>query len=348
MQTLLITGANGFVGSNLYDLLSDDFRLIGLDIGSHGRYRPENFYGWNELDKIPPVDAIIHLAGKAHDTANTSAEQEYFDINLGLTQKIFDYFLQSGAQKFIFFSSVKAVADTVPGEMLTEDAEPKPLTAYGKSKLAAERYILEEEKRGRGEENDSEALRPKPYALSSKQVYILRPVMIHGPGNKGNLNLLYKVVKKGIPWPLGAFDNRRSFASIGNVAFTVRRILENDIAPGTYNLADDDPVSTNDLIRLISSIITPQAPSPKPYALRPQLYALRLKPHASILNVPRGLIRALARSGDVLHLPLNSERLKKLTENYVVSNNRLKEALGVEKMPVSAVEGLELTIRSFL
>ena len=65
------------------------------------------------LEQIPPVEAIIHLAGKAHDTKNTSEEQAYFDINVGLTKKIVEHFLQSNAQKLIFFSSVKAVADKV-------------------------------------------------------------------------------------------------------------------------------------------------------------------------------------------------------------------------------------------
>ena len=80
---------------------------------------------------------------KAHDTKNTTGEQAYFDINVGLTQKIFEHFLQSGASKFIFFSSVKAAADTVQGEFLTEETEPSPGTPYGRSKLAAENYLLQ-------------------------------------------------------------------------------------------------------------------------------------------------------------------------------------------------------------
>ena len=75
---------------------------------------------------------------------NTLSEQEYFDINVGLTQKIFQHFLKSSATKFIFFSSVKAVADSVKGDHLTEEAAPNPKTPYGKSKLEAERGILEE------------------------------------------------------------------------------------------------------------------------------------------------------------------------------------------------------------
>jgi nucleoside-diphosphate-sugar epimerase len=103
------------------------------------------FVSWDELHTLTGrnIGAIIHLAGKAHDTRNTAAEQEYFDINLGLTQKIFEFFLQSGAKKFIFFSSVKAAADTVQGDSLTETVEPSPGTPYGRSKLAAENYLLD-------------------------------------------------------------------------------------------------------------------------------------------------------------------------------------------------------------
>ncbi len=103
----------------------------------------ERIFGWDELGKVPTVDAIVHLAGKAHDTKNRSEAQVYFDVNTGLTQKIFDYFLRSDAQTFIFFSSVKAAADSVQGEALTEEVvPPHPIGPYGESKIRAEEYIL--------------------------------------------------------------------------------------------------------------------------------------------------------------------------------------------------------------
>ena len=177
MTKILLTGSSGFVGSNLFDALHQDFELFGLDITKNGKLPENRVYGWDVLSDLPAVDVIIHLAGKAHDTTNTAEEKEYFEVNLNLTQKIFDYFLQSKAKKFIFFSTVKAVADSVEG-ILNEETTPNPKTAYGKSKLAAEQYINRQ---------------PIP---DDKLVYILRPCMIHGPGNKGNLNLLYSIVKK--------------------------------------------------------------------------------------------------------------------------------------------------------
>jgi len=76
--------------------------------------------------------------------------------------------------------------------------------------------------------------------------------MIHGPGNKGNLNLLYKLVQKGLPWPLGAFENKRSFTSIDNLTHIITQIIEKEIDPGIYQIADDEALSTNELIQLIA------------------------------------------------------------------------------------------------
>jgi nucleoside-diphosphate-sugar epimerase len=151
--------------------------------------------------------------------------------------------------------------------------------------------------------------------------------MIHGPGNKGNLNLLYSVVKKGIPWPLGAFDNRRSFCSIDTVSFVVEQlIVRDDIPSGIYQVCDDEPLSTNELIRLINE---------------------SLGKKTLIWKLPKALMTAAAGVCGALHLPLTKERLRKLTENYVVSNEKIKRALGIEKMPVSAKEGMRKTLDSF-
>ena len=267
-------------------------------------------FSWNDLEqeKIPEVDAIIHLAGKAHDTKNKSTADVYFKVNTELTQKIFDYFLLSSAKKFIFFSSVKAAADFVPGKILTEDVTPAPVGPYGESKIKAEEYILSKD------------------VPEGKSVYILRPCMIHGPGNKGNLNLLYNVVRKGIPWPLGAFDNKRTFTSIDNLTFVIRNLIEKSVPSGIYHMADDEALSTNELIAVICE-------------------AMGRRAHIWHLN--KKMMEMVASAGGCLHLPLNRERLAKLTENYVVSNRKIKSALEVDKMPVRAKEGLIKTIKSF-
>lgn len=307
---ILITGVHGFVGTNLVKALSKEHLIYGVDIISPIKDGVRFTFSWDYLDKpgeIPEVDAIIHLAGKAHDTKNEAAADVYFKVNTDLTKKIYDYFLKSDrAKKFIFFSTAKAAADKVDG-ILTEDVVPSPVGPYGESKIAAEKYIQE-------------------HLVADKQVYILRPCMIHGPGNKGNLNLLYGVVKKGIPWPLGAFDNRRTFTSIDNLCFVINGLLTKDVPTGIYNMGDDEALSTNELIEEICK-------------------SLGKKAH--IWKLPKGLMIGIAKIGGALHLPLDSERLRKLTENYISSNSKIKKALGVEKMPVDAREGLKVTLKSF-
>lgn len=309
---LLITGVHGFVGSNLVKTLKENHIIYGLDILSPDKEGVISTFSWDDIcdNLVPPMDTIIHLAGKAHDTKNQSETQAYFNINTGLTLKIYDHFLNSSATKFIFFSSVKAVADSVSGDVLTEEVASDPKGPYGESKMLAEKYILDH----------------LPGKDSGKSVYILRPCMIHGPGNKGNLTQLYKVISEGIPWPLGAFENRRSFTSIDNLCFVIDKLISEEIIPGIYNMADDEALSTNELIEVIC-------------------HSLGRKPH--IWHIPQGVMNGLARLGRILHLPLNTERLRKLTENYVVSNKKIKNALRIDKMPVSARDGLGRTIRSF-
>jgi nucleoside-diphosphate-sugar epimerase len=250
---------------------------------------------------------IIHLAGKAHDLKNTANEKEYFDVNTRLTKNIFDKFINSNLKVFIFLSSVKAVADKIEG-VLYETSLANPISAYGKSKLLAEQYILNKE---------------FPF---NKHVYILRPCMIHGPGNKGNLNLLIKIFNSSIPWPLGSFQNKRSFCSIENLCFVINELLQReDINSGIYQVCDDEAISTNELINILASVQN------KKYR---------------IFNLPKSLIRWVASIGDILHLPLNSERLQKLTENYIVSNNKIVNSIG-RPLPISTRNGLIKTFNSF-
>lgn len=313
---ILITGIHGFVGGNLVAALKDSHEVYGVDIIAPEKEGVLKTFSWDDVDAdaLPAVDAVIHLAGKAHDTRNSSAAEVYFKVNTDLTKKMFDYFTRHPRiSRFIFFSSVKAAVDKVPGDVLTEDVEPCPVGPYGESKVRAEEYILS---RLAGQET----------SYAGREVIILRPCMIHGPGNKGNLNLLYGFVKKGLPWPLGAFENRRTFTSVDNLTYVISALLELRVESGIYNMADDRALSTNELIEVMCA-------------------AMGRKAH--IWKLSKSAVRTMAKIGDVLRLPLNSFRLDKLTENYVVSNARIKKALGIEAMPVDARVGLTKTIRSF-
>ena len=328
-MNILITGVHGFVGSNLVKYLAKENTIYGLDIVQPQKDGVMCTFSWDVLDVengLPEIDAIIHLAGMAHDTRNKSAADVYFKVNTGLTQKIFDWYMASPtAKKFVFFSTVKSAADRVKGEFLTEECVPTPVGPYGESKIKAEDYIIKKFapkalKRPFHNFDDSDSI------VSGKQVYIIRPCMIHGPGNKGNLNMLYGVVKKGIPWPLGAFENRRSFTSIGNLCVVIEGLLTKSVPSGIYHMGDDEALSTNELIEVICEAIGKKA---------------------HIWRIPKGLMNGVAKVGGWLHLPLNPLRMQKLTENYVVSNKKIKSALGIDAMPIRAKDGLIDTIRSF-
>lgn len=287
-----LTGYSGFVGTSVL-----------------------NYFGTENIKKVERGEdfnfdsssILIHLAGKAHDQKNVLTPHEYYQVNTELTKNVFDAFLKSKAKVFITLSSVKAVREEVDG-VLTEDHMPIPTSHYGKSKLLAEKYIY------------------SLYIPNEKRVYVLRPCIIHGPGNKGNLNLLYKLVSKCIPWPLGAFENKRSFCSIENLMFIIKELIEReDISSGIYNVADDEPFSTNELITLIA-----KSKNRKPI----------------IWKISKKLIEKFALIGDKLNLPLTTERLFKMTSSYVVSNAKIKAAIG-KPLPLSSREGLLKTFNSF-
>lgn len=318
---VLITGAFGFVGRNLScHLAAKGHRLVALDMTRQELGAYSEFIDWSQIDAFDwsEIDAVVHLAGKAHDTRNTSDPQSYFDVNVGLTRRILlsavggwrSKQLKSSSRSFFLFSSVKAVADQVEG-ILTEENTANPQTPYGQSKMQAEAVVWS-------------VIGSQGHGVRS---YVIRPSMIYGPRGKGNLNVLFSVVRRGVPWPLGGFENRRSFASIDNVCASVEGLLVGCVPSGVYQVADDETLSTNELIELMSEVAGRRA---------------------RVWRIPANVVCAAARLGDVLRLPLTSERLKKLTESYVVSNVKLKQALGWRDMPVRARDGLKLALRSFV
>ena len=125
-MNILITGYSGFVGKNLISFLNKQFSINKSE---------------RDSSIVIKESVVIHLAGKAHDFRKSSNSDEYYQVNTELSQKVFDAFIDSDAKVLITLSSVKAVADEVIGD-LTEDSFANPVTQYGKSKLAAEQYIL--------------------------------------------------------------------------------------------------------------------------------------------------------------------------------------------------------------
>jgi nucleoside-diphosphate-sugar epimerase len=291
-MNILLTGGSGFIGTNLKQIMSD-YNFSSLKRGE-------------ELS-IKNANVVIHLAGISKDSKKISDSSLYYEVNTNLTKNLFDAFLISNASIFIFISSVKAVADNC-GVVLTENVIPKPLTYYGKSKLLAEQYIRSKEI-------------PK-----GKKVFILRPTLIYGSSNNGNLKLLFNLIIRGIPWPLGAFDNQRSICFIENLIFVIKELITNDsIDSGIYNVCDDDVLSTNDIVKIMANSLG------KPI---------------KFINIPKFIIKTIFYFGDILRLPVNNEILQKLTLSFVVSNEKIVNAMG-KKMPFSSRQGLEKTLNEF-
>ncbi|MFC2125945.1 NAD-dependent epimerase/dehydratase family protein [Bacteroidota bacterium] len=313
MSNVLITGITGFIGSNLVKYLnkSSNINVFGQ---SRDPDRAKEIFGdmirlcvrdvssdWLDENNI---NTIVHLAGIAHDIKGKYKEKDYYHVNFEATRDLYSRFLASStSSKFIFLSSVKAVADTCE-DILDESVEPEPVTPYGKSKLEAEKAILHGIKTG-------------------KQAYILRPAMVYGPGNKGNLNLLYRFVKSGLPYPLAAFENKRSFLSVHNLCFIVDSLIMQHVPSGIYHLSDGNDLSTNELVDIIGEAGDK---------------------HPNKWSVPKLIIRSIASIGTIFKLPFNKQTLQKLTESYRVSNKRITEVLG--DMPYKTQDELINTIHS--
>lgn len=311
---VLITGIRGFVGSNLRQYLSNqgDYHIIGSS-------RKKKYLDFlkNDVHSIVSYDEIVngsynincyvHLSGMVIETDFVGSEEEYMEVNYRQTIKLFDRFVEDEhAEKFIFISTIHVLTDD-PGEVLDESYAPKPFTPYGKSKFMAEQYIVDN-------------------CPDDKKYYILRPPMIHGPGNKGNLNLLYGLVKRGIPYPVGSINNKRSFLSVNNLCFIIDELLKNDVDQGLYHVADDDPTYTHDLINIMS-----------------EMTGKKVK----ILKIHPLLLSYIAKAGNVLPLPIDEDKLKKLTKDFVVSNAKIKKSIG-KQLPITSKEGIEITIKSFI
>lgn len=282
---VLITGASGFVGRHLMQCLTADITTLKI----------------NKEESIHVnSDTFIHLAGIPHNKRDSFCAQDYEIVNKDLTIKAFNAFLESGATKFIMMSSVKAVADEYDG-IIDEETEERPITEYGKSKLAAELYMLS---------------RQLP---TGKYLYILRPALITGSGVKGNLRSLLRFSRSPFGWLLYGINNKRSYCNIKNLCFVIQEILDRDDIPsGIYMIADDEPLSTAEVVKILSK-------------------------KAEMNNRLTGLLRVITHFILFIAKPIKkgsiSEMIKKIASNYMVSNKKITSILG-KPMPSSSVDGI--------
>lgn len=296
MYKTIILGSSGFIGQN----------LIKRNPNSEG----VSLRDGNWKNQISDAEVIINLVGKAHDHKGTATEQDFRYANVDLAKEIFNEFLKSNAKLLIHISSIAAQEEFESSKPLKEENQCHPFSSYGKTKREAEEWLLQQN------------------LPEKKKLIILRPPMVHGEGDKGNLGLLYKLISKGIPYPLASFDNKRSFISIDNFSYFINQIIENKelLENGIYHISDDEAVSTKEIIEIIKKVENNNTLN---------------------LSLPKVLVKFLAKIGDIIPLPLNTKRLKKMTGDLVVSNQKIKNALGITQLPISAKKGIEIAIKSF-
>ena len=307
MYKVLITGSTGFIGKTLVAYLSErHVAIFTLDRTNNTNLCVSKSYTWSQIKELPDVDCVVHLAGKAHDVQGRTLEDEYIQVNVGLTDKLLHWFTTSNSTSFVYMSTVKAVRDVAPTPF-DEEYLPSPTSVYGRSKLEAETLV-----------------RSTKYKDFQKW-FILRPSLIYGPNCKGNLMLLYKWITFGVPYPLGHFENSRSYLSITNLMYVLEQINRGKLVEGTYNIADKDSISTVELVKLIGAAINKRS---------------------KVWYWNKRLIKGFASVGSKLGLYYIDNVLSKMTDDYLVDTKKLRSQLG-SNLPVEINEGMLETFKSF-
>lgn len=238
---ILITGANGFIGSNLHRHLALDTKNF-IDILSRSKptktNKYNNFYNISSDKQIAASlkgkDFVFHCAG-IPDSNKT--ENELFEVNVGLTKKIAELSVKNNVKKLIFLSSAKVMGELSAERPFNLSQKPNPHTPYAKSKYLAEKELKNLSSKG------------------STDIFILRPVVVYGKGSKGNISNLLNYANLGFPFPIGSFkDNKRNYLSINNLVDLMTYCIEKDnLKPGTYFASDGFDISLNELVEIITN-----------------------------------------------------------------------------------------------
>lgn len=312
---VLVTGASGFVGRHLIRALRD----AGHEVAACSRSRveqpgivyiasPDLGPGTDLAAALVGVDAVVHLAGLAVVDGHGNAadlEGKYRKVNVEGTRALAKQAAKAGVQHFVFMSSLHAVAAD-SDERLSEQTEPRPTSAYGRTKMAAEKAIQEE-------------LRTSGCAWT-----ILRPPLVYSPGNQANFGLLLKLVKTGIPLPLASVRNRRSFLYIENLVDLISKCLGNAKAFGkVYLPSDGEDLSTAQLIEKIWKAECNAGGCAAPRGAR-------------LFHFPPSLLKAAGRMPGL-------GALRKLTSSLYVDSEPIRRDLGWIP-PFTMEEGLRRTL----
>lgn len=232
---ILVTGASGFIGSALTNVLANDGHFVRA--ASRKPMPLTNAPGseWVELSDLEHevdwtpllegIDVVIHLAAIAHRTHIDSGQ--YTRANRVATEHLVRACAQRGIKRLIFMSSIGAQAGSAADHVVTEKDEPWPITAYDRAKLAAEEEVRH----------------------SGAPFTILRPVIVYGPGAKANMAMMMRIASLPVPLPFGAFTNCRSLLSIDNLVHAVMFCLGNpDTINRTFIVCDPEPITLAEMI----------------------------------------------------------------------------------------------------
>lgn len=314
-KTVLITGANGFIGKAVCsDLASRAYRVLGvvrhrqrmaLQGGLECLSMDEIDENTDWSDAVTGVDSVIHLAARVHLMRETAADPlaEFRRTNVALTLNLARQAAAAGVRRFVFISSIKVNGEVTPvGQPFTAEDVPHPTDPYGISKYEAEQGLL--------------ALA----AETGLEVVIIRPVLVYGPGVKANFHSMMHWLLKGFPMPLGTLPNRRSFVALGNLADLIAICVQHPAAANQIFLASDgEDLSISGLLRRTGAALG--------------------KP-ARLIPVPVMVLRAGAR------LVGQEAVMQRLCDSLQVDISKTRHLLGWEP-PVEVDDALRDTARHF-
>lgn len=245
---ILITGATGFVGRRLADILA----AKGLPLRLVSRAAREGYIGVGDIDAntnwgaaLEGVDTVIHLAARVHVMNETAENPDdlYFATNRDGTLHLAQQAAEAGAKRFIFISSIKVNGEeTEAGKPYRPEDAPHPFDAYGRSKLEAEIGLMQISK------------------AIGMEIVIIRPPLVYGPGVKANFRTMMRAVDKGLPLPLAGIGNARSLVFVDNLCDLIHTCLTHPKAAGeTFLVSDGEDVSTPKLLEKIAKAMNKKA-----------------------------------------------------------------------------------------